>query len=41
MEEVTEKIGEATKQGARSHQVRSDEELKEVIETSERGAASN
>jgi hypothetical protein len=39
--EATEKIGEATKRGVRSYQVKCERELKEVRESSEIGSISN
>jgi hypothetical protein len=39
--EITEKIVEITKQGTRSNQVRCEKELKEMKESSERGAVNN
>jgi hypothetical protein len=41
MQEATEKIGEASKRSARSHQIRCEKELKEARESSEIEVISN
>jgi hypothetical protein len=41
MLEATEKIGETSKGGTRSHQVRCEKELKDMRESSEIGAVNN